>query len=356
MRMKKKLTTILQYVFFLGLGIFLVWWSVKDIDDEKWSQIRASLRNARFILVIPVFLILLGSHFVRALRWRLLMEPLGYRPAILNTFFAVLIGYLTNQAVPRLGEVLKCTVLARYEKIPADKLVGTIILERIIDAVTLLLIFGITLLIQPGLYSELLAHVFNKTGEDHGKDTPLYVFALIAIGVVVLLVGAWMVFRKKTFADLTRIFRNIAGRIWQGLTAIQHLRKRGRFMLLTVLLWSLYLSGGYVGFYALQETEQYGVKEAFTVLSAGSIGMIIPTPGGIGAYAYLIERTMQLYGLKQSIAVAFGWLLWLSQTVVILIGGLVSFILLPWYNKKIRMPQPDPVVPAGDTTLNNRPA
>jgi glycosyltransferase 2 family protein len=347
MRMKKKLTTILQYIFFLALGIFLVWWSVKDIDDEKWSQIRGSLRNARFILIGPVFLILLGSHFVRALRWRLLMEPLGYRPAILNTFFAVLIGYLTNQAVPRLGEVLKCTVLARYEKIPADKLVGTIILERIIDAVTLLMIFGITLLIQPGLYSQLLESVFTKSGDDPGKGTPAYVILLIVAGSVVVLVVAWMVFRKKTFADLGRIFRNIGGRVWQGLTAIQHLRKRGRFIVLTILLWCLYLSGGYVGFYALQETEQYGVKEAFTVLSAGSIGMIIPTPGGIGAYAYLIERTMQLYGLKQSIAVAFGWLLWLSQTVVILIGGLVSFILLPWYNKKIRALQPAPAGEAG---------
>lgn len=107
-------------------------------------------------------------------------------------------------------------------------------------------------------------------------------------------------------------------------------------MVLTLILWSLYLSGGYIGFQALHETEHYGIKEAFTVLSAGSIGMIV-TPGGIGAYAYLIEATMQLYGLQQSIAVAFGWLLWLAQTVVILVGGLFSFAALPWYNKRRRV-------------------
>ena len=105
--------------------------------------------------------------------------------------------------------------------------------------------------------------------------------------------------------------------------------------MLTLALWILYLSGGYIGFQALHETEHYGIKEALTVLSAGSIGMIV-TPGGIGAYAYLIEATMQLYGLQQSIAVAFGWLLWLAQTVVILIGGLLSFAALPWYNKRKR--------------------
>ena len=106
-------------------------------------------------------------------------------------------------------------------------------------------------------------------------------------------------------------------------------------MVLTLLIWALYLSGGYIGFHALHETEQYGIREAFTILSAGSIGMIV-TPGGIGAYAYLIEATMQMYGLQQSIAIAFGWLLWLAQTVVILVGGLISFGLLPVYNKRIR--------------------
>ena len=185
--MNKRVLILLQYLFFLGLGIFLVWWSVKDIDNEKWPEIRLALKNARFYLGIPVFIILLLSHFVRALRWRLLIEPLGYKPDKANTFFAVMIGYLANQAFPRLGEVLKCTLLARYEKIPADKLVGTIILERLIDAISLLMIFGITLIIQPGLYSKLADNVFNNAGEDEAKKIPAYVFGLILIGIIVAL-------------------------------------------------------------------------------------------------------------------------------------------------------------------------
>ena len=263
------------------------------------------------------------------------MEPMGYMSSMTNTFFAVMIGYLANQAVPRLGEVLKCTVLARYEKIPADKLVGTIILERIIDAVTLLLIFGITLVIQPGLYSQIIDTFFTTADDKEVEKMPGWVLLLIIVGIIALLIGLWMIVKKKNLRDVGALFKKILSRIWQGISAIQHLRKRGLFIFLTLVLWSLYLVGGLLGFHALQETSHYGIKEAFTVLSAGSVGMIV-TPGGIGAYAYILEKTMQLYGLPKGIALAFGWLLWLAQTVVILIGGLISFVAIPWYNKKIR--------------------
>ncbi|MFT3674622.1 MAG: lysylphosphatidylglycerol synthase transmembrane domain-containing protein [Chitinophagaceae bacterium] len=330
--MHKKLRTIIQYLFFLGLGFFLVWLSVKDIDEAKWKEIRYALSHARYILIIPVFIILLGSHYVRALRWRLLMEPMGYKPDKTNTFFAVMIGYLANQGFPRLGEVLKCTLLARYEKIPADKLVGTIILERLIDAISLLIVFGITLVIQPGLYSRLAEEVFQS--EPGKKDTSYSgLLTLIILAAIVIGVLLWMLIKRKNLSDLLQVFARIGQRIGQGLGTIRHLRKKGQFLFLTLLLWILYLSGGFIGFHALQETQQYGIREAFTVLSAGSIGMII-TPGGIGGYALLIERTMMLYGLAQPIAAAFGWLLWLAQTSIILLAGLASFALLPWHNKR----------------------
>jgi uncharacterized protein (TIRG00374 family) len=331
--MNKKLSTIFQYLFFFSLGFFFVWMSVRDIDNEKWQQIKIALKNARYYLAIPVFAILLLSHYTRALRWRLLIEPLGYKPDKTNAYFAVMIGYLANQGVPRMGEVLKCTILAKYEKIPADKLVGTIILERLIDALSLLIIFGITLLIQPGLYTQITNQAFNASGDEEVKKISGLLLLLIVAGIIVLLIAIWMIRKKKKISDLLAAIRTIANRVWQGLSAVRHLKKRGQFMLLTVLLWCLYLSGGYIGFQALHETEQYGIKEAFTVLSAGSIGMII-SPGGIGGYPLLIEGTMMVYGLQKSIAMAFGWLLWISQTAVIVLAGFLSFILLPWHNKR----------------------
>ncbi|HET9430908.1 MAG TPA: lysylphosphatidylglycerol synthase transmembrane domain-containing protein [Chitinophagaceae bacterium] len=331
--MNKRLSTILQYIFFFGLGIFLVWWSIRELTPDDKVQISQALKKARYWLVLPVFAILFLSHFVRGLRWRLLIESMGYLPTKANTFFAVMIGYLANQAVPRLGEVLKCTILARYEKIPADKLIGTIILERIIDAISLLIIFGITLAIQPGLYNQLMDTFFTSSGNEEVKKVSGLIILLAAVVLFGLLLGAWMIFKKKSWRDVILLFKMIGNRIWQGISAIQHLRKRGQFLVLTLLLWVLYLGGGYIGFQALQETSHYGVRESFTVLSAGSVGMIV-TPGGIGAYAYILEKTMLLYGLPKGIALAFGWLLWLAQTAVVLIGGLLSFVAIPWYNKK----------------------
>lgn len=333
--MNKRLRTILQYSFFLGLGIFFVWWSVKDLTAEDRTQIKNSLKTARYWLIIPVFGILFLSHFIRAIRWKLLIEPLGYNPSTTNTVFAVFIGYLANQAVPRLGEVLKCTVLSRYEKVPADKLVGTIILERVIDAITLLLIFGITLAIQPGIYAQLIETIFHSKKDGAGTTETISSSLLLLIvgGIIILILALWMIKNKKTFRDLGLLFKKIASSIWQGVSAIRHLKKRWFFIFLTVSMWTLYLTGGYIGFMALQETQQYGIKEAFTVLSAGSIGMIA-TPGGIGTYAWLLQKTMQVYGLNSGIALAFGWILWIAQTTVILIGGLISFVAIPYYNKR----------------------
>ncbi|NOT52022.1 MAG: flippase-like domain-containing protein [Chitinophagaceae bacterium] len=332
--MNKRLRTILQYSFFLGLGIFLLWWSIKDLTADDKSHIKAALKNARYWLLLPVFIILFASHLVRAIRWRLLMQSLGYNPSIANAFFAVMIGYMTNHAVPRLGEVVKCTMLSKYENIPVDKLIGTIILERMIDAITLLAVFGVTLIIQPGIYSELMEAIFNSKPEPTAHKTiSSTLVMLIAIVIIILVLAIWMIRKKKNFNDLGQLLKKIGLRIWEGVSAIQHLKKRKQFIFLTILLWTLYLSGGYLGFMAFRETEGYGIREAFGILSAGSIGMVI-TPGGIGAYSFLVEKTMIVYKLNEGTAFAFGLILWVAQTAVILIGGLISFVAMPWYNKK----------------------
>jgi uncharacterized protein (TIRG00374 family) len=157
--MAKKLAAILKYIGFLGLGIFLVWYSLQQISDDKWDAFTLSLQNARYWLFVPVFFILTGSHFTRALRWKELIAPLGYKPKNTNTFFAVMIGYLANLAVPRLGEILKCTVLAKYEAIPAEKTVGTIVAERAVDVVCLGLLFVAALFLE----FDVVVEAFKKT-------------------------------------------------------------------------------------------------------------------------------------------------------------------------------------------------
>jgi hypothetical protein len=142
-----------------------------------------------------------------------------------------------------------------------------------------------------------------------------------------------MIIKKKKPKDIVVIFKKILLRIWEGISAVKHLKKRKQFILLTILLWACYLYAGYIGFLAFKETNQYGIKEAFTILTAGSIGMVA-TPGGIGAYALLLEKTMIVYGLNQGVALAFGWILWLAQTIVIAVGGLIGFVAMPYYYKQ----------------------
>ena len=331
-KMNKRIRIILQYLILFGLGVFFTWLSLKNLNQEKIAHIKQALANARHWLMFPVFGMLLLSHYIRALRWKLLIEPMGYNPTSWHCFFAVMIGYLTNQGVPRLGEVLKCTILGRNENIPPEKLIGTVILERIIDAITFASIFGFTLIIQPHLLGNIREAIMSAP-DDGQKGISGKTIFLIIVGVLVVLFLAWIIIRKKTWKDLRRIF----GRIWrsvvQGVLTIKFLKKRKRFIVYTVVIWSLYLFSGYLGFMAFKETSGYGIKEAFAILSTGSVGLIV-SPGGIGAYAYLIQQTMIQYGLSDAIASAFGWILWLAQTMIIVVGGLFSFVAIPVHNKR----------------------
>jgi hypothetical protein len=142
--MKKKLLSFLKYSIFLGIGIFLIWWQFSKMTPLQKEQFYSSLQNTRYIYIIPVFIMAIASHFSRAIRWKILIEPMGYHPSTANSFYATLCGYFANIFVPRAGEILRCTMLGKYEKIPFTKLVGTVITERIFDFICYLIIILIT--------------------------------------------------------------------------------------------------------------------------------------------------------------------------------------------------------------------
>lgn len=330
--MNKKIITILQYVFFLGLGIFLVWWSARGIDENGWKEIKNSIAHANYLVLFPVLSILFLSHWIRALRWIILMEPLGYKPKKSNTFFAVMIGYMANLAVPRLGEVLKCTLLARYEKIPAEKLVGTMILERAIDVISLLIVIILTIIAQTEVFSEFISQYINFK-DFQWKSFMSYKILLIVIGAAVLFhfLTKYFLHRFKRIKLIHNINKLLRG-VFQGLFSIRHIQHKALFFFYSILIWGLYYLSTYLGLSALHETSVLGLTEALSVLSFGSIGMIV-TQGGIGAYQIIIQKTLMLYDINANIGLAFGWLLWLAQTFVVLFLGLISFVLLPIYNR-----------------------
>jgi len=330
---KKRILTVLQFLFFLGLGVFLVWWMARGIDDNGWLQIKASLKQANYWLFLPVFLMLLLSHYIRALRWKILMEPLGFKPSTFNVFNAVMIGYLANLAFPRLGEVLKCTLLARYEKVRPDKLIGTIVAERAIDLVCLVIAFVITILLQIDIVGGYAVSLLEKifTGDDH-KISWLKISIILFIVFIIFWVMYQVLKRLSHIAFVEKI-KNVLKGIWSGLNSVRYIKSRRLFFVHTVLIWSLYLLSSRIGFYALQEVSDLGFKEAFSIMSFGSIGMIA-TQGGLGAYQFIVQEILMLYGKTQLVGFTFGWILWIAQTVVILFGGLICFILMPLINRK----------------------
>ncbi len=331
--MNKKLLNLVQYVVFLGLGIFLVWWSLLKIDHKDWVEIKSAWLRANYWLILPVVIALLAAHFSRAIRWKILMQPMGYNPSITNTYLAVLVGYFANLAVPRLGEVLKCTILSRYERVPADKLVGTIVAERAFDLVCLVIVFAITFLSQVdiiGAYASKMLHEMMQS--KHGM--PGWVKIIIVLGGIVIgiLLLKW-VLTRFAHINIVQKIKIVIKNIWHGLTSIRYLKNKGWFIFHTVLIWVLYLMSIRIGMYAMQETSGYGVRESFSVLSMGSVGMIA-TQGGVGAYPVLVQETMMLYGLTENMGKAFGWLLWLVQFFVVVVFGGISLILLPLLNRK----------------------
>ncbi|PWT73956.1 MAG: hypothetical protein C5B59_12070 [Bacteroidetes bacterium] len=332
--MKKKIVSVLQYLFFVGLAVFFLWLSLRDLDNERWTQLKSAMQRAHYWLLIPVFLLLLLSHWLRAMRWRQLMEPLGYQPSKLNTFLAVMIGYFVNLGVPRLGEVFKCTILARYDKVPAHKLVGTIVAERAFDVICLGIVFGLTFLFQFDTISSLVdTYIYPLFRNKSGKASYERI-AIILGGLLLLLFLLRFLFNRLGHINIVQKIKNIFIGIWHGLISVRSLKNMPLFFFYTIGIWCLYLVSTWVGFFAIRETSGLSLADALTVLAMGSVGMIV-SPGGIGAYALLVQETVALYNIpKEPYGQALGWLLWLGQFLSFILFGVISFILLPQVNKK----------------------
>jgi|LakMenEpi03Aug12_release.lakeMendotaPanAssembly.Ray.scaffolds.fasta_scaffold54704_2 uncharacterized protein (TIRG00374 family) len=331
--MKIKWLSVLQYILFLGLGIFLVWWSLQQIPAEKWEEFKISLSSANYWLMIPVFFILSSSHVLRSIRWKILMKPMGYQPKLTNVFFAVMIGYLANLAVPRLGEVLKCTLLAKYEKVPADKLIGTILIERAFDVICLVLVFVFAFVSQYDVIGEyahqLLNDFFKKKTWNY---TSGQTFILASTIILILLLIRYL-FRKFNHISIVAAILKIIKGIWEGLKSIQQLQQKGQFILLSISIWVLYIAGTWVGLMATSGTASLGLPAAISALAFASVGMII-TPGGIGAYAFFLAKVLEKNAVPFEIGFANGTLQWFAQFIIVLIVGSISLGLLPWFNKK----------------------
>lgn len=332
--MKKVLLTALQYLFFAALAAFFVWLSLKGMDAKKWTQLKDALDRANYWLLIPVLGLLLFSHWLRALRWRQLIQPLGYDPSRINCFLGVMIGYFVNLGAPRLGEVLKCTILARYEKVSADKLVGTIVAERAFDVVCLAAVFGLTLVFQYDIIHSLTSGNSDLLFRNqNGQVSWLKILGIVAVILFLFLAGRWALKRFQHITAVRKV-RTIFMNIWHGLISVKDVRNKPLFFVYTIGIWCMYLLSTWMGFFAISATSHLTIIDALSVLAMGSIAMIV-APGGIGIYPFLVQKTVEFYHVPgQPYGQALGWLLWFGQFLSFILFGTVSFILLPRINKK----------------------
>jgi len=330
--MNKRLISILQYSLFLGAGIFLIWWQLKGMTEEQKTQFTSALRSTNYWLIVPIICMSLLSHLSRSYRWKLLLEPLEYYPKIKNVFAVTMVGYLANAAIPRLGEILKCTFLSKYEHIKVEKLVGSILIERMFDLFCFAIFIGITVLIQINKIGGFIKEKITSFGA--GSGTPIWVKGLVVFGLIALIyfILKFLVNKypeNKTILKVNNFFKGIG----QGFIAIRSLKKRNQFIAHTLFIWAMYLLQIYVGFMAMEHTAGLDIRAACSVLVLATFAMII-TPNGIGLFPIFVMQTLILYNIDESYGKAFGWLIWGVATCIILVVGFICLLLLPYINKQ----------------------
>ena len=328
--MKKTFSILLNFVVFPSIGTLLLYFAFKDIDLHKlW----ADLKNANFYWIGLSLIFALLGFASRALRWKLLMEPLGYKPSAKNTILAVITAYFANLAMPRLGEITRCGSLNKTDHIPIDKLFGTVISERVIDFITLLILIGVVLIMK-----------FNQVG-GFFKDnvlTPLYekyfsssFFWMVAIVTLICLVLVIYFFRKVIIKNILfqRISNFFKGLI-TGLKSVFKMKKIGLFLAHTFFIWTMYTLMTYVVFFAIDPTKNLTFLDSIFILSIGGLGMSAPVQNGFGAYHWIVSLGLMLYGISQADGLLYATICHESQTLMILVLGPIAMVMIFLTKKK----------------------
>ena len=326
--MKKTVIKILKFLIFFTLGIFIFWLIYKDQDIER---IKSVLKNEvnYFWIVVSLFIGLI-SHISRTLRWGLMIEPIGHKPRFANTFMAVMIGYLMNMAFPRMGEISRCGVLARYEKISFTKLFGTVVAERLIDVVSLLLLLLIVILSQFGQMIDFL----QRNPEIQSKLTSLFSSPILIIAVVGFIVLAYSF--RNAFKQTT-VFKKVVGILYnfkEGFISIRSIKRKGWFWFHSAFIWFCYYLMLYSIFFAFDFTSGLNPIAGLTTFVFASFGMVAPVQGGIGAWHFMAIEGLTLYGVAYENSVIFAFVAHTSMTVMIIAVGLISMLILPFINRR----------------------
>lgn len=319
--MKQKISKIFNIGLPLLLGVFLIYYAYQQFTPQQIHEIGVQFKNAdyKYIYLASFFSVL--SLWARAYRWKYALRFMGYDSGTFTNFMALSVGYLMNLTLPRSGEISRALVLQKYKKVPFDKTFGTIISERIIDLFCLLLCVFTALILQYDILKEFLLNYVPVK-----KLFGLGVFFVLAI------IAFTLIFKFSRWKAVVYVKNKIKG-LAEGVQSIFRMPYRSGFLFFTLLIWGGYIATFYFGTFALAETSALTFPVVMSAFVAGSFAISF-TNGGIGAFPLIISELLLFYGVSTVSGTAFGWILWTTQTAIIVILGVLSLLFLPLISSK----------------------
>lgn len=320
----KKIKSLLKLILPLTIGLFFVYLSYNTTSEEERKLIYTYVQKAdlRFVMLSVFFGVL--SHLSRAYRWKFLLSPLGYQPRFINSVLAVLIAYIANLGIPRSGEILRATTLSSYENIPFEKAFGTIVAERLVDLLILLIFVLTALVLQFDIIWSVLAEK---------KISPaqlLLVFTLFAVGYL----AVKKLFVRSQHPVVLRIKNFFLG-LTEGILSLKTMPNKGVFIGHTLFIWIMYLAMFYVIKWTVPATASLGLSAILPAFVVGGL-TISATNGGVGIYPFSVALVLSTFGISNESGLAFGWIMWTSQTLMIILFGSLSFFVLPLVNRHLK--------------------
>ena len=322
----KRVKTILIYLITLAIAGGLFWYAYRDTDFSKMLQ---DMKTVNYNWIILSLALAILSHIIRAYRWQLLLKPLGFHVNLLRSFLAVMVGYFANILVPRMGEVTRCGILKRTDNVSIPSSFGTVVGERLIDLLCLLIIVVSTLIIEFEVINEYFFGFFEDKLAILGRNL-LLVYMLAAFGLVMLLV--FFIFLKpikqkvKSWPIYLKV-REFLREVGTGIATIGKVDDKLAFLVSTVLIWALYYAMSYVVVFSLEETSGLSLLAGLSILTMGSLGISAPVQGGIGTYHILVASVLVTYGISDEIAKLYAALMHSAQILMIVVVGGISFLL-----------------------------
>ena len=315
--MNKKTAKILKTVLPLLLGVLLVWYSLSKISVD---ELITYFKNADYFYIILGLFLGLLSHLSRAYRWKFMIEPLGYTLRFPNSLMAVFATYLVNYTIPRAGEITRATIITNYEGVPFEKCFGTIVAERIADLLVMLGIISITLFLEFDFIYQFFAERFDSEK------------IIIGIVLLVVLMVLFFLFIKRSQSKIAIKIRSFLSGLVEGIMTIFKMKHKWAFIFHTLFIWTMYVLMFYVTSLSIEETSNLPLAAILIGFISASFS-IAATNGGIGSYPVAVYAAFSIFAIAKEPSIAFGWIMWSSQTLMIIVLGGLSLIYLPIYNR-----------------------